>query len=375
MRFVFIGAHYHALRRELRDLGHECFDIDHWHLFNSGMNMEEANEQVRKEAIRLKPHVLIMWKGWSRADLHITPVTIQEIKRATGCKTGYWCVDDPDFLGFATKHLMDLGTWDFALTCCRASVDAYRAAGIEHAYYFIPGHDTEWPVDDLEAWKDPPTNGNGVRLKVEFEAVDLVIIGHPYWHTAGADLGRAQLAVAALEAGLTVEIYGPQRDTWVTDTRPHLEKQGVKTPFLCGDPALSEAYCGWIDHEQVWRGMKRGKVVFNNHLRKGGGYDKRYTGYCNDKIAQILGSGCCMLMDYQPGMDDVITPGVHYLEYRPSLDWRECLESAMDLLKEIVKDDKRRYSIAKAGQQHILDNHTWGHRASELVDISTGRQR
>jgi len=368
MRFMFIGAHYGALRRELRKMGHDCLDVDHWDLFErQGKSREEVVEYIRQKAIDYRPHVYIQWKGWLNRDKMVPPSLAREIRDRVGCVTGYWSVDDPDFLGEWKHCLAEFGAWDFALTCCKASVDEYRRFGVRDPHYFLPGFDTEWPIQDRDAWSSGP-------LTVEREAADLVIIGHPYWHTAGADLGRAQLAVAAQDAGYSVEIYGPQGDTWITDTRPHFARRGIDTPFLCGDERLEGAYRGWLEHDDVWRALLRGKVVLNNHLRKGGGYNHRYFGYCNDKIFQMIGVGTVMLMDHQPGLEDVIAPDEHYLEYRPSLDWHVCLESAMEQLHRAVGDPELRQSIGLRARAHCLEHHTWGHRARQLVKIVNGHR-
>ena len=192
MKFLFIGAHYPAFRREIEKLGHECKALDHWQLFtahpttachegcrpekSAGSTLDSVNDFIREEAIRYRPDVLVQWKGWIDDQKFVRPSTVGEIKEETGCTCVYWSVDDPDFVGHWQQFIAMHGVWDIALTCCRGSVETYRKAGVLDPHYFLPAHDTDWPVDSLED---------------QSEAVDLVIAGHPYAPVHGADMGRA----------------------------------------------------------------------------------------------------------------------------------------------------------------------------------------
>jgi len=362
MRFLFIGAHYPALRRELRKLGHECKDVDHWALFcrrgalaaaeschpegTEGGTQSAVNDHVRRVALEYKPDVIVQWKGWIDGARFILPDTISYLKDELDCLTVYWSVDDPDFVGFWRQHMSGIGVWDVALTCCAASKEIYRKAGVRYPHYFLPAFDTEWPIDTLEG---------------ERETADLVVAGHSYAPIHGADMGRAAFALAVKRAGYKVEIYGPNPEMWTTPG-------GI---LVTGHPELRECYRGWLQHDDVWKAYIRGKVVLNNHLRKGGGYDKRYTGYCNDKIFQIAGAnGATQLMDYQPGISpDVYTAGLEFVQYRKSLEPQECLDSAFEIFEDLIANDDVRYGMRDAARKRTLAEHTWRHRAEQLMQI------
>ena len=366
MRFLFVGTHYAALRRELVNLGHECEAIDHWALFckrgalaaaeacypEENVSMGEVNAYVNDYARKYKPDVLVQWKGWINDQQYIMPGTIGNLKHDIDCLTVYWSVDDPDFVGHWQQFLSMLDVWDVSLSCCKASLDTYKRAGVKDPHYFLPGFDTDWPVDTIEDQR---------------ESVDLVIAGHPYAPVHGADMGRADLALAAKRAGFSVEVYGPDVEMWAAP----------RDSLVTGHEELRENYHGWLDHDRVWTAYVRGKVVLNNHLRKGGGYDPRYAGYCNDKIFQIAGTGGgAMLMDYQPGVSpEVLTEGDDYIQYRPSLKPSDCVESAMFCLEGLLADDAMRREISRNARRRTLEEHTWAHRAKQLIDICASHGR
>uniref|UniRef100_A0A6M3LZZ6 Putative glycosyltransferase n=1 Tax=viral metagenome TaxID=1070528 RepID=A0A6M3LZZ6_9ZZZZ len=388
MRIMFIGAHYHALREALRKLGHEAVGLDYWRWFASGesgpdeqefvrlwpdqagspLSSADVQERVIKGARLLKPDAVVQFKGWVDGQRKIEPATIRALKEEHGCRTVYWSVDDPDFVGWFLHQLCPPGTWDVALTCCRDSLAYYRRADVPQVHLFYPGHDVGWPVEDLEAWASPPPG----CPRVIPESVDLVIAGHPYWRGVGSDVARADVAVRALDMGLTVALYGPP-DTWDHDFRA-AEKaaRGAEAePLVNGYPRLCPHYHGWLPHDEVWRAYLNAKVVFNNHLRKDPGNRQKYQGYLNDKVFQICGTGgAVMVMDEQPGVSpEVYTAGEEYLEYRRCARWEDTLDEAMSVIKRAVDDQEIRRSVSKAARQRTLEQHMWDNRAAQLVDI------
>lgn len=390
MRILFVGGQYRAFHRAIRELGHDVVVLDYWHWFGQGdpnddpgverkwwprwdrpLSLEMVNYRVLGAVKIFRPHALVVFKGWRSGNERIMPGVLHQCRLEAATLNVYWSVDDPDFLGDWNHYHNVSGAWDVALTCCRASVAWYhrRATGVE-AHYFLPGFDARWECDP-DKWDWLPPN---VPCK---DSVDLVITGTPYHDITGADLGRARVAVEAVRRGLSVELYGPE--SWMEDQRELARQRHGPgaVPMVCGDPSLRPCYRGWTWdlNEGLPYAYCRARVVFNNHLRKGGRYDKDvYDGYCNDKVFMIGGcGGGVQLMDHQPGVSpDVYERGKEFVAYDGD-DPDARLASAMNRIEWVLAHPSQALAISEAARERTLREHTWRHRAEQLMGILRGK--
>lgn len=82
-------------------------------------------------------------------------------------------------------------------------------------------------------------------------------------------------------------------------------------------------------------------------------------GYWSNRPYDILAAGSCCLMRYVPGIERHFTDGVHCVYYRSN-------EEAMEKIEWLLANPEIRNRIARAGFNHVRENHTWVNRAMEL---------
>jgi hypothetical protein len=103
---------------------------------------------------------------------------------------------------------------------------------------------------------------------------------------------------------------------------------------------------------EMGRIYSNAKLVFNRSVNND----------VNMRFFEAMGAGAVLLTDriVNNGVEDLFVDGRHYLTYR---DERDLVRLASELLAE----PERLQIIGEAARKHVLANHTYQHRADELV--------
>jgi len=78
----------------------------------------------------------------------------------------------------------------------------------------------------------------------------------------------------------------------------------------------------------------------------------------NMRVFEVLGSGRCLITQNIPEIDGDINDS--FVTYNT-------IDEAVDLARELLKDDERRNYIAKCGHEAAMREHTYGHRALSIL--------
>lgn len=76
-----------------------------------------------------------------------------------------------------------------------------------------------------------------------------------------------------------------------------------------------------------------------------------------------IGTGTCQIL-LEGRYNDILTPDVHYI--RLASDFSNISE-----VMETFRDERRRLEITEAARAHVMDGHTYAHRAGAVYDILT----
>jgi spore maturation protein CgeB len=92
-------------------------------------------------------------------------------------------------------------------------------------------------------------------------------------------------------------------------------------------------------------------------------FDRTITHNIGTRIFESCAAGCVPLWStgYDNGIDELFTPNVHYVPYQ---DFEDLDKSLEDLLSNQDKRDR----ITKAAEKHVLNNHTYAHRAWQVLE-------
>jgi len=107
---------------------------------------------------------------------------------------------------------------------------------------------------------------------------------------------------------------------------------------------------------EMYQILYRSKITLNHHIDVAGHYAN------NMRLYEATGVGTLLITDWKENLHEMFEPGKEVVAYRTP---EECAE----LIQYYLEHHKERETIARAGQQRTLREHTYSQRMQELVDI------
>jgi spore maturation protein CgeB len=106
--------------------------------------------------------------------------------------------------------------------------------------------------------------------------------------------------------------------------------------------------------EDVSRAYQAASVVINSH------HSQTKKAGLNTRSFEILASGGLELVDYVPGMEDLLVPGEEVIVYRDPHEGAQLARSAME-------NPDRFIEIKRKGYERVLKEHTYYHRVRKIL--------
>jgi spore maturation protein CgeB len=119
---------------------------------------------------------------------------------------------------------------------------------------------------------------------------------------------------------------------------------------------LQEFYFGEAWGAEMFALLNRSKISLNRHGKMAGNYS------VNMRMFEATGMGCLLLTDYKSQTKHIFEPDIDLVMYND-------LKDAGRLAKKYLDDSQSLESIASSGQRRTLNNHTYFHRATELIEF------
>jgi spore maturation protein CgeB len=141
--------------------------------------------------------------------------------------------------------------------------------------------------------------------------------------------------------------------------RYDLKLWGNRPETLPTSSPLHRCFQGEVWGSDMYQVLRRSRITLNSHIDLAG----REAG--NMRLFEATGVGAFLLTDFKDNLDTLFAPDREVAAWR-SID--ECLHS-IDLH---LADDNSRAAIARAGQARTMAQHTYRHRAAELLGFVNG---
>ena len=136
---------------------------------------------------------------------------------------------------------------------------------------------------------------------------------------------------------------------------PQIKIWGPKVDHLPVNSLVRKHYVGQAWARQMYQILRNSKITLNHH-----GDIPPYANNC--RLYEATGVGTLLITDWKVNLHKMFGPSKEVVTYRSS---EECVE----LIQYYLEHDDERETIARAGQQRTLHEHTYYHRMQELVDI------
>jgi hypothetical protein len=92
-------------------------------------------------------------------------------------------------------------------------------------------------------------------------------------------------------------------------------------------------------------------------------FDRTITHNIGTRIFESCAAGCVPMWStgYDNGIDELLTENVHYVPYKDFKDLDEALNT-------LLINPEKMANITKAAEKHVLNNHTYAHRAWQVLE-------
>lgn len=218
-----------------------------------------------------------------------------------------------------------------------------------------------------------------LRMDTSFKCYDLMISSFPptvdYFRRKGCSavlnrlgfesrvLDRLSPARKRYDVALVGSFYDvhSSRVSFLNDLcrrldRPETVKVWAPTvDHLSIDSPIRRHYVGPAWGLQMYEILNASKITLNHH-----GDVPPYAN--NMRLYEATGVGSMLLTDWKVNLSDLFDPGREVSAYRTA-------EECAGLITHYLNLEHERESVARAGQQRTLSQHTYSHRMRELVDV------
>ncbi len=119
---------------------------------------------------------------------------------------------------------------------------------------------------------------------------------------------------------------------------------------------LHRCYQGEAWGRDMYQVLRRSRITINNHSKVSEDYAN------NMRLYEATGAGCLMLVDHKKNLQDMFDIGEHIATYRSP---EECVAQ----IQRYLADEAARARIARAGQRHTMEVHSYYRRMGELIEL------
>lgn len=132
-----------------------------------------------------------------------------------------------------------------------------------------------------------------------------------------------------------------------------VEVWGPGVDHLPASSPLRDAYRGPAWGKEMYEVLAASKVTLNSHIDVAGPYA------ANLRLFEATGIGTCLVTDRKRNLDDFFVPGEEVVAYGDPSE-------AAERVRALLDDDDRRESIAQAGHERTLTDHTYRRRLRRM---------
>jgi hypothetical protein len=141
--------------------------------------------------------------------------------------------------------------------------------------------------------------------------------------------------------------------------RYDLKLWGNRPQALPASSPLHRCFQGEVWGADMYQVLRRSRITLNSHIDLAG----REAG--NMRLFEATGVGAFLLTDFKDNLDTLFAPD------REAAVWRS-IEDCLNVIGRMIGDDDGRAAIARAGQARTMAQHTYRHRAAEILGFIEG---
>jgi hypothetical protein len=219
-----------------------------------------------------------------------------------------------------------------------------------------PSRGEDWSVYDLMISQLPTTVGFfralGVRAEVNHLAFEPTILD-ALPAAPAADVDVSFVGSISLDHRQRIALLEAVAE------RYDLKLWGNRPQALPAFSPLHRCFQGEVWGAEMYQVLRRSRITLNSHIDLAG----REAG--NMRLFEATGVGAFLLTDFKDNLHTLFAPD------REVAVWRS-IEECLTRIDHFLRDDDGRAEIARAGQARTMAQHTYRHRAAEILGFVDG---
>jgi spore maturation protein CgeB len=214
-----------------------------------------------------------------------------------------------------------------------------------------PSRGEDWTVYDLMISQLPSTVNSfralGVRSEVNHLAFEPAVLD-ALPETAAADIDVSFVGTVSADHQQRIALLE------AVARRYDLKLWGNRPQALPASSPLHRCYQGEVWGADMYQVLRRSRITLNSHIDLAG----REAG--NMRLFEATGVGAFLLTDFKDNLDKLFAPD------REVAVWRS-IDDCLTAIGRAIGDDNGRAATARAGQARTMAQHTYRHRAVEIL--------
>jgi spore maturation protein CgeB len=216
-----------------------------------------------------------------------------------------------------------------------------------------PSRGQDWAVYDMMISQLPATvrafRALGVRSEVSHLAFEPAILDA---------LPAAPAADIDISFVGTVSVDHQQRIALLeaVASRYDLKLWGNRPKTLPASSPLHRCYQSEVWGADMYQVLRRSRITLNSHIDMAG------SEAGNMRLFEATGVGAFLLTDFKENLHTLFAPD------REVAVWRS-IDDCLKVIGRMIGDDNGRAAIARAGQARTMAQHTYRHRAAEILKL------
>jgi len=265
---------------------------------------------------------LVVTAGWTKIHTKDNLSTLGRLKRKHGVKHAYWATEDPRWTEQWSLPYVEATRPDYVFTIDRDSVPFYRERGYKACH--LP-------------WACNPDFHRPTVQRETFRCdIALVATGGVKWSSYRRD--SAQILLKPLvEKNYNVLIWGKRWDSL--------------DPAIVGFDLDAGHLRGKLPYEETNDVYSSAKIVL--------GFQNTMT-ELTARTFEVLGARGFLLAPATSAVLETFTPGKH-------LAVTSSAGETLEMVDYYLRHEDEREQIAREGQKEVYTNHTYNHRAAEIL--------
>ncbi|MGE5416965.1 MAG: glycosyltransferase [Acidobacteriota bacterium] len=314
MKFIFTNSKpsiVHGLGAALAQLGHVVKIVDLGGLYNENHN---ALEELLTD---MKPDYVISSGGWGKLNEILFPdLNEQDIPHI------FWATEDPPY--FKNLSLSYAHDSKYVFTTAAECIERYHQLSINA---------------NIMMFACLPSFHHQVAPNKNFMH-DIIFVGNPYSQFKARVDGTKNILMPLIGQNYDVKVFG--LDWWIDKSSP------LTIP--------ERLYGSGITYEEMRTAYSSAKIVLGLHS-----VDTSST-MMSVRTFEVLGCGAFYLTQWTPAIENLFQNHKH-------LVWSKSSEETLELINYYLAHPIERSKIAKQGQAEVYANHTYIHRANDMLQV------